>query len=178
MNKSTARRLVNQAKEAFGTLDKVLPQIIEGEAWTPLGYADVYEFWRAEFGDYRLGSQQIIMELAIAMVAAGKSDQEIVTAIPGAGPKVAKRARAASARGMSAEDAIAAGALEATATRNTDTSKRSGNTFVSVTLTDEQKEALAPLLEHFETTASAVAEKAFWAEVKRMRSRFMKQQAA
>lgn len=109
LSKTAARRLVNQAKGAFGTLEEVLPKIIEGEAWLALGYADVYEFWRAEFSDYRLATEAARVELVYAMFRAGKDDVETAVAVKGVGGEGVKARRRQFNSGFTPEEAEAAG---------------------------------------------------------------------
>ena len=142
LSKSVARRLVNEAKAAFGTLEKFLPKIIEGEAWVALGYADVYEFWKAEFGEYRLATEVARVELVYAMFRAGKADVETAVAVKGVGGETVKARRRQFNSGLSVEQAEAAG-TKVTSFYRTDTQPKTR--CIRVTVSNEEWAEFAKL---------------------------------
>lgn len=104
ITKANAEKLWSQLREAFLNTEELINQIVETEAWKPLGYNTFIDAWAARMDGVTLtGTQQATV--VYAMLNDGAKIAEIADTIKGVGPKKARAYEQAHDAGISAKDA-------------------------------------------------------------------------
>jgi hypothetical protein len=83
MNEVEARRLWEQLRLHFVKIEQAIQQIVEQEAWAPLGYSDFAEAWSEMMSGYPLPTAEAKARVAYAILDSGRDAQAVVGATGG-----------------------------------------------------------------------------------------------
>lgn len=78
MNKSEAEKLWADLAGGFATIERIIPEIIKGRAWEPLGYATFAEAWTDRLKGHRLATDYLRAAVVFQMFKEGLSDEEVI----------------------------------------------------------------------------------------------------
>lgn len=102
-NQTDAQHMWETLRSNLLDARKALTQIIETEAWKPLGYTTLREAWTDRMTDVELSVTGTVIELVYAMLAEDGTDMEIADAVKGVGPTIVATLRRQRDNGVPAE---------------------------------------------------------------------------
>lgn len=91
--KAAAAALFAELRDSLLTAEKVIHRIIDEKAWFDLGYASLFEAWKAELKGVRLASDIARGDVIEQMLSEGVAPQEIVESVAGAGALSVRQAQ-------------------------------------------------------------------------------------
>ena len=78
MKKSEAEKLWADLAGGFATIERIIPEIIKGRAWEPLGYATFTEAWADRLKGHRLATDFLRAAVVFQMFKEGLSDEDVI----------------------------------------------------------------------------------------------------